>query len=134
MPPAVVGGGRVHRDPGRGREEGRERAGRRGRGGQASSAEAEQMGFPGSHPAVRHVGRCGDPSASRAGAPTGRRRRCPARAFRPPGAPTPSALSAVAFLSYVLTPYALLSLRPRCQHLAHWCTQAQLVIHLVCSC
>lgn len=70
MLPAAAGGGRVHRDPGGGREEGRARAGRGSCGGQPSSAEAEQIDCPGSGTAGRHVGRCGDLSAGSAGEPT----------------------------------------------------------------
>ncbi|XP_044923665.1 translation initiation factor IF-2-like [Mustela putorius furo] len=56
--PAAAGGGRVLRDPGGGREEGRARAGRGSCGGQPSSAEAEQIDSPGSDPTGRQVGRC----------------------------------------------------------------------------
>lgn len=58
MLPAAAGGGRVLRDPGGGREEGRARAGRGSCGGQPSSAEAEQIDSPGSDPTGRQVGRC----------------------------------------------------------------------------
>lgn len=81
--PAAAGRGRVHRDAGGGRE-GWARAGRGGSeldGGGANGLWSQP-------PAGRHVGRCGGRSASRAGAPTGRRRCCPARALGPPGAPT----------------------------------------------
>ncbi|KAF3830208.1 hypothetical protein GH733_004027, partial [Mirounga leonina] len=74
LPAAAAGGGRVHRDPGGGREEGRARGGRGSCGGQPSSAEAEQIDSPGSDPTGRQVGRCGDRSAGGApgGGPRGR--------------------------------------------------------------
>ncbi|CAD7691320.1 unnamed protein product [Nyctereutes procyonoides] len=69
--PAAAGAGRVHRDPGRGREEGRAGAGRGSCGGQPSSAEAEQIDSPGGDPSGRHAGRCGDRAAGRVAATTG---------------------------------------------------------------
>lgn len=66
-----------------------------GRVGRELGGEAGELAGGGANrlrsqpPAGRHVGRCGGRWASRAGALTGRRRRCPARALGPPGAPTP---------------------------------------------
>ncbi|XP_032260447.1 uncharacterized protein LOC116632606 [Phoca vitulina] len=116
LPAAAAGGGRVHRDPGGGREEGRARGGRGSCGGQPSSAEAEQIDSPGSDPTGRQVGRCGDRSAGGAVAPTwgaGRRDAWPPLPGRcgPAGLGLPSQLSLF------------------CRTPAHWCTHAQPVLH-----
>ncbi|XP_027426155.1 collagen alpha-1(I) chain-like [Zalophus californianus] len=116
LPAAAAGGGRVHRDPGGGREEGRARAGRGSCGGQPSSVEAEQIDSPGSDPTGRQVGRCGDRSAGGAVAPTwGAGRRYP----WPPllGLSGPAGLGRLSQLSLL------------CRTPAHWCTHAQPVLH-----
>ena len=89
-------------------------------------------------PAGRHVGRCGDRSAHSAGAPSRGAGR-PDASSPLPGPRTPSASSAVAFLSYALRFHASLSIRAHSQHPAHtgartlsvFCT---VCTHLTCSC
>nr|XP_020025243.1 uncharacterized protein LOC109690356 [Castor canadensis] len=64
--PAAAGTGRVHRDPGGGREEGRASAGRGSSRGQRGPAEAGRVRAPGGDPTGGHLGRCGDGGPQRA--------------------------------------------------------------------
>lgn len=134
LPAAAAGGGRVHRDPGGGREEGRGRAGRGSCGGQPCGAEAEQMGSTDCDLAGRHVGRCRCRSASGAraaspGCQAAGRVAASLWSLSHSGPRSPSALSAVALLSYALHLHYAINRSALPPPRTRGCTYAQRVLH-----